>query len=229
MMIDKILPYEEKLFFLINGSHSDFWDNVMWLYSGLKVWLPLAILIIINIIYQKNCKQWLIILLALIFLFTLCDLVSSHIIKPLVARPRPTHFPGIMEHVRILYNYSGGIYGFISGHATNSFGFAMFTALLFRNRLYSIIIFAWAVIMVYSRVYLGVHFISDIVGGMIVGLLIGFIVHKVYKYIILLILNKSKIELNIIYPEKQVNIMSMVIILYIMLFFISSGYLIKFL
>jgi len=226
-MLDKILPYEEKLFFLINGSHSDFWDNVMWLYSRLKVWLPLAILIIINIIYKKNWKQWLIVLLAIVLLFILCDQISSHIIKPLIARLRPTHFPGIMEHVRILYNYSGGIYGFISGHATNSFGFALFTALLFRNKFYSITIFVWATVMAYSRVYLGVHFISDIVGGMIVGLVIGFIVYKMYKYVIHSILNKSKMQMDIIYPQIQVNIMSVVVILYVIFFFVLSGYLIK--
>jgi len=228
-MLDFTIPYEEKLFFLINGSHTVFWDNVMWLYSGLKIWFPLALLIITNIIYKKNWRQWLVVLLALVVLFTLCDQLSSHIIKPLVARPRPTHLPGIMEYVRILHGYTGGRYGFISGHATNSFGFAIFTALLFRNKLFSITIFIWSVLMAYSRIYLGVHCISDIIGGMIIGLMIGFLVYKIYNCFITFIINKSKIQLNIIYPEKQVNIMSLVIIVYIIFFLGLSGYLIKFL
>ncbi len=150
-MFDQTIPYEENLFFLINGAHTHFLDNVMWLYSGLKIWMPLAVLVIINIIYKRNWRQWLIVLLAIILLFILCDQISSHIIKPLVARSRPTHFPGVMEHVKILYNYTGGKYGFISGHATNCFGFAVFMALLFKNRFFSFVIFSWATIMAYSE------------------------------------------------------------------------------
>jgi len=96
------------------------------------------------------------------------------------AHPRPTHYPGIMEQVRTLYNYTGGKYGFISGHATNCFGFASFTVLLFRNKPYSIVAISWAVMVSYSRIYLGVHFLSDIVGGMISGIIVGFFIYKLY-------------------------------------------------
>jgi undecaprenyl-diphosphatase len=77
-------------------------------------------------------------------------------------------------------NYRGGLYGFISGHAANAFGFAVFAALLFKNRLFTWTILLFAFINGYSRIYLGVHFISDVVAGALVGALIGGSVYCLY-------------------------------------------------
>lgn len=225
-MLDKIIPYEDNLFFLINGTHSSFWDNVMWLFSDMKIWIPLALFLIFNIIYKKNWKQWLPILLGIAIVFILCDQTSSHIIKPLVARPRPTHYPGIMEHIRTLFGYTGGQYGFISGHATNSFGFAMFTALIFRNRFYTIVIFIWASIIAYSRIYLGVHFISDIIGGAIAGILIGFLVYKGYKDLTPETKMDTTSQYYVEYPDKRINTITTSVVLYILFFSILGKYII---
>nr|WP_317174084.1 phosphatase PAP2 family protein [Dysgonomonas sp. GY617] len=79
-------------------------------------------------------------------LFVFCDQFSSYICKPLFSRLRSTHHPDFMNDVRTLYGYVGGKYGFISGHATNSFGFATLTSLLFRNKIYRCVISLWAFI-----------------------------------------------------------------------------------
>jgi len=200
----------------------------MWLFSSIKIWIPSSLFLILSIIYKKDWKQWLSVLLGIVLLFILCDQFSSHLIKPLVARPRPTHYPGIMEHVRTLFGYTGGKYGFISGHATNSFGFAIFTALLFRNKLYTITIFIWASIVAYSRIYLGVHFISDVVGGAITGIIIGFLVYKGYSCISYKIQINSTNQYNVEYSDKQINTVSMTIVLYILFFSVLSGFLITF-
>lgn len=181
-MLDKILPYEESLFFFINGSYSYFTDCVMWLFSGGIIWIPIAFFLISTIIYKERWQIWLPILMAIIVLFICCDQFSSAICKPFFARLRPTHYPGIEEFVRTLYGYTGGRYGFISGHATNSFGFATLTALLFRNRYYSIVIYIWAAILSYSRIYLGVHFVSDVIAGAIAGSIIGVLVYYLYRF-----------------------------------------------
>ncbi len=182
-MLDKMIPYEENLFFVINGAHSNFMDGMMWLFSGFPLWIfPLTVFIFI-LVHKVNRRQWIPVLLAIILVFVLCDQFSSHLIKPLFQRERPTHYPEIMEHVRTLYGYKGGRYGFISGHATNSFGFALFTSLLLRNKYYTLFIMSVAFVISYSRIYLGVHFISDVIGGATAGILIGYIVYKLYSVI----------------------------------------------
>jgi undecaprenyl-diphosphatase len=81
-----------------------------------------------------------------------------------------------------VFGYTGGLYGFISSHASNSFGFAVFTSLVFRNRLFTFMIFLFALLNAYSRVYLGVHFISDVVAGALVGSLTGYLVYRLYQF-----------------------------------------------
>lgn len=225
-MLERMLPYEQDLFFLINGSHTSLMDYIMWLFSGSVVWVPIAIFILFFLIYKKRWREWLPVLIAIVILFVCCDQFSSGLMKPLFARPRPTHYPGIMEHVRILYDYTGGRYGFISGHATNAFGFAMFTVLLFRNKIYSSVIFVWAVIMAYSRVYLGVHFISDVVAGAISGIIIGFIVYKLYAIITKKISVNNKDDFTTSYSRIQVRVISLVIVSYTIFFSLLSKYLI---
>lgn len=227
-MFEKIIPYEESIFFLINHAHTEFWDHVMWLYSEMTIWIPLALLVIVTIVYKKNYVEYLLILLSIVIVFCACDQLSSHIIKPLIARPRPTHYPAIMEHVRTLYGYTGGKYGFISAHAANSFGFAMFTALLFRNKFYTIIIFLWATVIAYSRVYLGVHFFSDVVGGMITGILIGYLIYNLYLFLRKRFITKEKNKEHICcYSAKRINYMTLVIAVYMLLIFVFSGLIIQ--
>jgi undecaprenyl-diphosphatase len=221
-MTDKLIPGEEEILFLINSSHTNFLDSVMWTFSSIKIWIPLAALIILNIIYGKSWKQWIPILLAFTLLFVLCDQFSSHLVKPLVARPRPTHYPGIMEHVRTLFDYTGGKSGFISGHATNSFGFAIFSTLLFRNNFYSSVVFLWAIIVVYSRMYLGVHFVSDILGGIISGLIIGYGIYYTYKYILEKIAVRNSSYTIAIFSQKQTRLLTIVLLSYLILLTIFS-------
>lgn len=224
-MLDKFLPYEENLFFLVNGANSYFLDNSMWLFSDLKIWMPIALVLTINIVYKTSWRKWLPVLLAITIVFVLCDQFSSHLIKPLFERPRPTHYPGIMESVRTLNGYTGGRYGFISGHATNAFGFAMFTLLLFKNKYYTTVILIWAALISISRVYLGVHFISDITAGAISGVVLGTLVYKLYQLTGNKIVQYSQQNTTTTnYPTVQINLLAVSIIGYIVLITITSGF-----
>ena len=181
-MVEKILIYERDAFFALNGSDSAFLDRFMWIFTGKAVWLPLAFLILLVLIYKKNWRESLLILLAIVLVVTRCDQFASHVCKPVFTRFRPTHHPDFMDQVKTVFGYRGGLYGFISSHAANAFGFATLMALIMRDKLFGWTIFFWAVLTAYTRVYLGVHFISDIVPGAISGVFFGYLVYKLYSF-----------------------------------------------
>jgi len=183
-MLENILDRERDLFLFLNSLHSQFGDQFMWLISGKIAWAPAFVLFVVIYSYQ-NRQQWkevLLVFVSIAIVIALCDQFSSGFCKPFFARLRPTHHPDFMNEVKTVFDYRGGLYGFISSHAANAFGFATVTSLIFKNRLYSGIIILWAIINSYSRIYLGVHFISDIVAGIVAGFLIGLIVGFIFSY-----------------------------------------------
>lgn len=204
-MVEKVLDYERDLFFMLNGSDSPFLDRFMWLYSGKAVWLPLAAFILIVLLYKKKWRESILILLAIVLVITLCDQFASHVCKPIFTRFRPTHHPDFMDQVKTVFDYRGGKYGFISSHAANAFGFATFMSLLFRYRLFTWTIFLWSVLTAYTRVYLGVHFISDIVPGAIAGVFFGWLVYYLYIKVRPLVPGTSG-EASALYSDKQKRI-----------------------
>lgn len=178
-MLEQLIDLDKSVFLFFNGHRSLYMDHAMWLYTGKLIWLPL-ILSMVYVFFKKGWKEALFVILMLALVATLCDQVSSSICKPFFARFRPSQDPDFSPFVQVVHNYRGGRYGFISGHATNSFGLVTFTALLFRNRLYTFSAIGWALINCYSRVYLGVHYPGDILFGSLTGILLGFLVYKLY-------------------------------------------------
>lgn len=204
-MVEKILIYERDAFFALNGSDCAFLDRFMWLFTGKVVWLPLAVFILLVLIYKKNWRESIFILLAIVLVVTLCDQFASHLCKPYFTRFRPTHHPDFMNEVKTVFGYRGGKYGFISSHAANAFGFATLMTFIFRDRLFAISIFVWAVLTAYTRVYLGVHFISDIVPGAISGIFFGYIVYRLYRWGRLKLI-PGAVDGDLLYSKKQINL-----------------------
>ncbi len=208
-MLEKELHLERDLFLLLNGNHSPFWDNVMYIYSYMFSWVPFYLCFIFIFAYKKNWKEFLLACAAVGLIVLFCDQLSSGIAKPFFQRFRPTHHPDFENIVNIVFNYRGGNYGFFSGHAANSFGFATLITLMFRNKVLTITMFVFAIITAYSRIYLGVHFISDIVVGTIVGIFCGILVYELYilgrKYWLKI---PSENLRKTIYPKKEAYFLS---------------------
>lgn len=192
--VEGILPLERDLFFALNGSESLFLDNMMWTISGRLVWIPLYLFILLVFFYRVPRKEGILAALFLILLFVLCDQVSSSLFKPLFERFRPTHHLDFKDIVDTVNDYRGGLYGFISGHATNSFGLAVFLSLLFKHRAVTLITLFWAALNSYTRIYLGVHFVSDILAGMLAGSLLALLVYLVYSWTRKKVLHSERVE-----------------------------------
>ena len=99
----------------------------------------------------------------------LCDQFSSSVCKPFFERYRPARDPDFSSMVTIVNGYRGGMFGFFSSHAANAAGIVVYTALIFRNKLYAATAVLWALLTCYSRMYLGVHYPGDILAGLLWG------------------------------------------------------------
>ena len=154
----------------------------MWWVSGKLSWLPLYVLILAGMILRFKWKT-IYIVLSVTILITLSDQISAHVFKDIFQRLRPCHNPEISGLIHLVNDYCGGKYGFVSSHAANSFAMATFTACLFRIKGYAWFIFLWATLVSYSRIYLGVHYPGDIIGGAVLGFFLGILVYKLYLLI----------------------------------------------
>lgn len=223
--VEGLLPAERDLFFALNGSNSLFFDNVMWTISGRFVWIPLFLFILFLFFYRTPRKEAILVTLFFILVFVATDQISSSFFKPFFERFRPTHHPDFRNLVDIVNNYRGGRYGFISGHATNSFGLASFLSLLFRNRFVVFATFLWAMVNSYTRIYLGVHFISDIVAGMIVGSLVALLLYWIYAALRKVVVNPPSSRRQSPYGKKEGTLLAAFIILYLVIITIFSPFL----
>jgi undecaprenyl-diphosphatase len=172
---------DQKLFLFLNSHNSPFWDQVMHAISGIVIWAPLylAILIFLGV---KHKRKFPLIFLFIILAVTLSDQVSVHLFKNVFQRLRPCHEPSLQGLVHLFNGECGGRYGFVSSHASNSFNIALLSLMFIKKRWFTISIILWALIIGYSRVYLGVHYPGDVICGSVVGAFIGWSVYRLYEF-----------------------------------------------
>ncbi len=183
MDIQQLIAADKALLLELNGSHSLFWDGFMWTVTSTTTWIPAGAVLLYIIFKNNKIGHACTILLMLALIITLADQIASSVCKPYFARFRPTQDPEIMYLVHTVNGYRGGLYGFISSHAANTFAVAVFVSLLFRYWGATVMMILWAIIPSYSRIYLGVHYPGDILCGALEGSIIGAVVYWGYMYV----------------------------------------------
>lgn len=180
-MIEFLDKIDKSIFLFLNGIHSPFWDKMMYWISGDTSWIFLYIILLIGLALKYRWRM-IFVVLAVALVITASDQFSVHLFKEVFMRLRPCHDPEISGLVHIVNNHCGGKFGFVSSHAANTFALAMLTSGLFKNIYFTWFIFAWATIVSYSRIYLGVHYPGDIIGGALLGIFLGWVVFLLYQY-----------------------------------------------
>ena len=162
----------------INGLHAPWLDSLMMTFTHGAAWLPFFLVIIGMLIYRYRWGALTLLLLTAVTIL-LTDQLSAGLIKPLVGRLRPSYNPQLEGILHLVNGYRGGLYGFVSSHAANSFGAATFLWLAGRQKISWLwIMYVWAGLFAFTRIYLGVHYPSDIVAGALLGVVVGWLIFR---------------------------------------------------
>ncbi|WP_045112837.1 phosphatase PAP2 family protein [Microscilla marina] len=183
-MLHQLIQADIQLFTFLNGFHSPFWDQVMWWISARTPWIPFYVFLVVAMVMRLRWKKGLLAVVSIVLVVIIADRFTSGFMKPHFKRPRPSHEQKLRATTHVVkdangHEYRGGAYGFASSHSANAFGMAMFMFLLFRGHWRWM--FAWAFVVAYSRIYLGVHYPGDILVGGLVGCLAAWFMYQVYK------------------------------------------------
>lgn len=182
-MIEFLMQLDRDLFLFLNGLNAPWLDPVMFYISERFFWIPFYI-VLLAILTRYYAWKVLLILLFIVLLVVLTDQISV-LIKDTVQRYRPSRDPSLEELVHIVNGRRGGRFGFVSSHASNSFGFAVFMIFLLRKHLRYIapVMLSWAFLKTYSRLYLGVHYPGDLIFGALLGVLCAWFVIWLWKMV----------------------------------------------
>ncbi|MFA5815457.1 MAG: phosphatase PAP2 family protein [Bacteroidales bacterium] len=176
-MPENLINLDKKLFLALNHFATPGADPVMRFLSGPVPWILFIfgfLIILWGTHWNQYRNRYLITVVSLILAYAISEQTSVHLFKEVFMRLRPCHEPSLAGQVRLVANHCGGQFGFVSTHAANSFTLGILSALLIHRRWFTISVFTWAILVSYSRIYLGVHYPGDVLGGVALGSLIGY-------------------------------------------------------
>lgn len=174
---------DTQLFLFLNGIHSPFFDVVFQWITERYSWIPFYIILGVLVFIKFKWRGFILApFIALLIIFS--DQFSVLLFKDVFMRLRPCHNPELANLVHTINGACGGQYGFVSSHAANTFALAIFVGFIFKKQIGWLLYFMliWAIIVSYSRIYVGAHYPGDVLGGALLGSIISFLIWKTLVY-----------------------------------------------
>lgn len=177
MFLETLAQIDEDIFLAMHHFvRGDFMDNLMWLFSGRFIWIPMYIAIAWWITVKYGWRRAVTVAITLALAVYLADTVCAKVIRPMVERMRPANMDNpLSQYVSVVRDYRGGRFGFPSCHAANTFVLATFVAMMCRNVPTIVWMYVWALLNCFSRIYLGVHYVGDLLTGAVIGVMMGWL------------------------------------------------------
>ena len=173
-MLISLLDVDRYILSFFNGSESVFVDGVVTILTSGFTWVLLYLVLFYIVIKNNDTMSQIGITIGCVLLCLLfADGLADGIVKPLVARPRPLNDPFIKHTIDIVAGSYDRQYSFFSAHAANTFSLAIFFSLLFRRKAITVVLVAWSLLNCWTRLYMGMHYPSDIVVGLLWGICVG--------------------------------------------------------
>ena len=184
-MLERLIRIDTEILLAINGWHAPWADSLMWIISAKETWIPLYLLLIGLLVWRYRQPattrvKWMQKVPACVLMIIViglavgaADFIASGILKDWVARPRPSRVPALEGVLHLVNGYKSGRYGFVSSHAANTMACGLLFSLIWRKKITTCGLMLWVAANCYSRMYLGVHYPLDILGGLIVGALVA--------------------------------------------------------
>lgn len=175
---------DARLLLIVNGAHSPFFDSVMWCTSGRWIWVPFYAVLAYLLFRRMSWKRASICLVTIGLIILAADQTCATLIRPEIGRLRPANLNNpLSSFVHVVNGYRGGRYGFPSCHAANTFALAVFMSLVIRHKWFTVMMFSWAFVVSYSRMYLGVHYFGDLFCGATIGSLFAVLFYYLQNYL----------------------------------------------
>lgn len=186
MDFSKIQDMDMQVLSLFNGSDNIMLDQMVQILTSGLTWIPLYVMLFFVVMRNNETMgQIALVVGSAIFCVLFADGLVDGIIKQLAERWRPSNDPTFKYMVQVVDDIRLKGYSFCSAHAANTMSLAVFFSLLIRSKMLTITLVIWSLINCWTRLYLGVHYPSDILSGMIIGIIVGILVYLLYYKIYL--------------------------------------------
>lgn len=183
-MIETLTSLDQQILLFFNGFHTPFLDEAISLITGKWIWIPFYLLLIDLLFRKLGPKYALLTLVAVVLAIVMTDQICASVIRPVVGRLRPCNPDNpIFQYITLVNGIQPGGYSWPSCHAANTFALATLLSCVMRSRKFTAFIFVWAIIVSLSRLYVGVHYPTDLLCGAAFGSVLGYLALLIVSYL----------------------------------------------